>query len=75
MQIVSSAPDKGQDLIEFFASRSERARNQDEKIRELKSSMERLETSLKRAHATIDSQKVIHCRQSCRHSFCFRLCP
>ncbi|KAK9907279.1 hypothetical protein WJX75_000576 [Coccomyxa subellipsoidea] len=58
MDVVSYTPDKGQDLIEFFANRSERARSQDEKIKELRKSTESLDSSLKRAQAIIESQKA-----------------
>lgn len=48
------------DLIDFFANRSERARTQDEKIKELRKSTEGLDSSLKRAQAIIESQKVVN---------------
>ncbi len=60
MDIIPHVPDKKHDLLEFFADRNERARSQDEKIRGLQSACEALEGQLRRAQATIDSQKVIH---------------
>lgn len=60
MDIVPHVPDKKHDLLDFFADRNERARSQDEKIRGLQSACEALEGQLKRAKATIDSQKVFH---------------
>lgn len=60
MDLVPHVPDKKHDLLEFFADRNERARSQDEKIKGLQSACEALEGQLRRAQATIDSQKVIH---------------
>ncbi|CAL8462910.1 g2444 [Coccomyxa elongata] len=58
MDVVPHVPDKKHDLLEFFADRNERARSQDEKIRGLQSACEALEGQLRRAQATIDSQKA-----------------
>lgn len=59
MELVPHRPDKKQDLIEFFADRSQRARNQDEKIKSLECNIETLEHRLNKAQATIESQKVL----------------